>query len=468
MLIINSLGRKIVICALIIIAFLVIDSSQAANKQKIINDNKQPIDIEHLQKFARVIEYIKRYYVDDVDNKKLFDNAIRGMLTGLDPHSTFLDNKEVKNLKANTSGKFGGLGIEVTVEDGLIKIIAPIDDTPAAKAGLQSGDLILKIDEQDVKDITLAEAVDKMRGKPGSPINLIIFRQAAGKALKYTIVRDVIKVQSVKAKLVDDKFGYIKITQFQFNTAKLILEKIKSLKQEAHNHKLQGMIIDLRNNPGGVLDAAVQVSDLFLNSKKLGLSKLIVYTKGRAPATSLKEYATTNDILNNIPLVVLVNNGSASASEIVAGALQDHKRALIIGETTFGKGSVQSVLPLANKEGVKLTTALYYTPEGRSIQAQGIKPDIIVKNNLTVKIKNKNDENNIDLSYKEADLKGHLRNQKLNNSNINNIENKKNKEISHIKKQNLIHEKLIEKDFQLYETINVLKTLIQIRQAKLN
>jgi carboxyl-terminal processing protease len=294
------------------------------------------------------------------------------MLSGLDPHSTYLDLNDFKELREGTTGEFGGLGIEVTMEDGFVKVVAPIDDTPAAKAGIQAGDLVIRLDDTPVKGLSLNEAVEIMRGKPGTDLLLTIIRNGADKPLKITVTRDIIKVKSVKQKVLEPGYGYVRITTFQSRTGPNLRDAISELKKE-NNGDLKGLVLDLRNNPGGVLDAAVDVSDAFL---KKGL---VVYTEGRIADSDQKFNATPDDILNGAPLVVLVNGGSASASEIVAGALQDHKRAVIIGTKTFGKGSVQTVMPLTNETAVKMTTARYYTPSGRSIQAEGIVPDIEIK-----------------------------------------------------------------------------------------
>ncbi|MDO9322305.1 MAG: S41 family peptidase [Pseudomonas sp.] len=360
------------------------------------SDANAPLPLEELRTFAEIMDRIKAAYVEPVDDKTLLENAIKGMLSNLDPHSAYLDPAEFAELQQSTSGEFGGLGIEVGQEEGFLKVISPIDDTPASKAGIQPGDLIIKIDGQPTKGLNMSESVDKMRGKIGSKIVLTIVREGAP-PFDVELERAVIKVKSVKSQLLDEHYGYLRISQFQVNSGEEVGKALASLKKQNDGKKLRGIILDLRNNPGGVLQAAVEVSDHFLTKG------LIVYTKGRIANSELRFSADPEDASNGVPLVVLINGGSASASEIVAGALQDHKRAVLMGTESFGKGSVQTVLPLNNERGLKLTTALYYTPNGRSIQAQGIVPDIVVRR---AKITSEQDSEN----FKEADLAGHLGN----------------------------------------------------------
>lgn len=399
----------------------------------------EKLPIADLERFTTVIEHINNYYVKPVDDKKLFEDAIRGMLAGLDPHSAYLDATEFAELRASTSGKFGGLGIEVTVEDGFIKVIAPIDGSPAAKAGMTAGDIIVRIDETPVKDLSLTEAVDKMRGKPGSKILLTVVRKNENKPLRFDITREVINVQSVKSKMLEDGYAYVRIAQFQSETGSEVNKALSALMKN-NKGKLNGVVLDLRNNPGGILEASVQVASAFLDKDKLPYDKVIVYTKGRLPNSQIKEKAIGKDITHGAPLVVLVNGGSASASEIVAGALQDYKRALIIGTDTFGKGSVQTVLPLKDHRGLKLTTALYYTPAGRSIQATGIKPDIVVEN-LTIPKQEDNTAEN--LMIHEADLSGHLEN--------------KSDPVTAGATVDSADKSLLYTDYQLYQALNTLK-----------
>ncbi len=400
---------------------------------------QQKIPLNDLQRFTAVVEHIRKYYVKPVDDSELFEHAIRGMLAGLDPHSSYLDPEEFSDLRVNTSGKFGGLGIEVTLENGAVKVISPIDDTPAQRAGIKAGDLIIRLDETLVKGLNLKQAVDKMRGDRGSDILLTIIRKGESNPLKIKVTRDIIKVKSVKAKLLDNHYAYLRVAQFQTQSSEDLAKAIARLKKESNN-QLKGAILDLRNNPGGVLEASVKISDLFLDKDTIGNKGLIVYTEGRLPGSKIEEKATTKDILNGAPLVVLVNEGSASASEIVSGALQDHKRALIVGTQTFGKGSVQTVLPLRDKHGLKLTTALYYTPAGRSIQAHGITPDIEIPN---IKIPDDAEKSPNWFTLREADLQGHIENRQDTQTH-NKTEKKKH---------------LILEDYQLNEALNLLKAL---------
>ena len=354
-----------------------------------------PLPLEDLRTFAEVMDRIKAAYVEPISDKVLLENAIKGMLSNLDPHSAYLEPEDFRDLQESTSGEFGGLGIEVGTEEGFIKVISPIDDTPASAAGIQPGDLIVKIDGQPTKGLSMIEAVDKMRGKAGSKIELSLVREG-GKPFDVVLTRAVIKVRSVKSQLLEDNYGYVRVTQFQVNTGEEVGKALNKLRKD-NGKKLQGLVLDLRNNPGGVLQAAVEVSDHFL---KKGL---IVYTEGRIANSELRFSADPADASEEVPLVVLINGGSASASEIVAGALQDHKRGVLMGTDSFGKGSVQTVLPLNNDRALKLTTALYFTPNGRSIQAQGIVPDIEV---ARAKLTREQDDGTI----KEADLLGHLNN----------------------------------------------------------
>ena len=399
---------------------------------------KGDLPLENLRAFTEVFQRIKSAYVEEVDDKTLLDNAIKGMLTGLDPHSAYLQPDEYKELEENTSGEFGGLGIEVGMEDGFIKIVSPIDDTPASKAGIQAGDLIIKLNETSVKGMTLMQSVEKMRGKVGDSIKLTIVREGQPKPIELTVTRAIIKVKSIKSRTLEAGYGYIRISQFQSGTGKELVKHLETLKND-QKKGLKGLVLDLRNNPGGVLQAAVEVVDAFI---KKGL---IVYTEGRIPNSELRFNASADDPSNGVPVVVLINSGSASASEIVAGALQDHKRAVLLGTESFGKGSVQTVLPLSVNEnkGLKLTTALYYTPSGRSIQAEGIKPDILLPRAKVTPL-------DAPSHYKEADLQGHLSNgTKGEASEKAKAEDKPGKDKSAAK--------LLEEDFQLSQALNVLK-----------
>jgi carboxyl-terminal processing protease len=370
-------------------------AEEPANLPATAVNGKAPLPLDELRTFAEVLDRIKSAYVEPVDDKTLLENAIKGMLSNLDPHSAYLEPEDFQELQESTSGEFGGLGIEVGTEDGFVKVVSPIDDTPASKAGIQPGDLIVKIDGQPTKGITLMEAVDKMRGKAGSKIVLTLVRDGS-QPFDVELTRAAIKVKSVKSQLLDKSYGYLRITQFQVNTGEEVGKALAKLRKE-NDGRLSGLILDLRNNPGGVLQSAVEVSDHFLRKG------LIVYTKGRIANSELRFSADPADASEGVPLVVLINGGSASAAEIVAGALQDHKRGVLMGTDSFGKGSVQTVLPLNNDRALKLTTALYYTPNGRSIQAQGIVPDIEV---ARAKVTREQDGE----SFKEADLAGHLGN----------------------------------------------------------
>jgi len=355
------------------------------------------IPLDDLRAFSEVLEKIKSDYVEPVGDKTLLSSAIRGMLSGLDPHSAYLEPDEYKDLRAGTTGEFGGLGIEVSMEDGFVKVVAPIDDTPAARAGVKAGDIIIRLDETPVKGMSLNEAVKLMRGKPGTSITLTIMREGVEQPIKLTLERDVIKVKSVKSRVLEPGFGYIRITQFQSPTDDNLREAVDQLKSQSGG-ELKGLVLDLRNNPGGVLNGAVAVADAFLEKG------VIVSTRGRGEEAEMKFNAKPNDIIKGAPIVVLVNSGSASASEIVAGALQDHRRAVIMGQKTFGKGSVQTILPMDNGAALKLTTARYYTPSGRSIQAEGINPDIALD---PVKVERVDEHGE---AIKEADLSRHLSN----------------------------------------------------------
>ena len=348
---------------------LVSPLAEAAKQSKAQTEDADTYELLNL--FGEVMERAKVSYVEDVSDKKLIESAINGMLSSLDPHSSFLDDQSFKYMSEQTKGKFGGLGIEVTMENGVVKVVSPIDDTPASKAGLKPGDYITNIDGEAVMGMTLNDAVDKMRGKIGSKVKLTI-RRINEKPLEVTLKREEIKIQSVKNSIKADDVVYIRISSFSEDVDTMTAKAIKDAKKKLGD-KLKGVIIDVRNNPGGLLDQAVNVSDLFLDKGE------IVSTRSRNEEDTVKYTAKEGDIAKGLPIVVIINDGSASASEIVAGALQDHKRAIILGEKSFGKGSVQTVIPLGKYGAMRLTTARYYTPSGRSIQAKGIEPDIEVK-----------------------------------------------------------------------------------------
>ncbi|EDM84943.1 MULTISPECIES: S41 family peptidase [unclassified Limnobacter] len=377
-----------------------------------VAQRQQPeaLPLSELRQFTEVFGAIKSFYVEPVGDDKLFNGAISGMVANLDPHSSYLDAEAFKELRVGTQGEFGGLGIEVGTEDGFVKVISPIEDTPAAKAGVKAGDLIVKIDDKPTKGMSLSDAVNLMRGKPKTEIRLTLLRKDVEKPIEVKIIRDVIRVQSVKSKMLDDGIGYVRITQFQEHTGEYLVKAINTLQAKT---PMKGLVLDLRNDPGGLLNAAVGVSAAFLPQ-----NTLVVSTDGRTEDSQRKLVAGPEDYLRGrekdylkelspiaktVPMIVVVNGGSASASEIVAGALQDHGRAKVLGTQTFGKGSVQTILPLNNNTAIKLTTARYYTPSGRSIQAKGIEPDYVVT---------ETPEGDIVERVREADLTRHLSNDK--------------------------------------------------------
>nr|VFK42069.1 MAG: carboxyl-terminal processing protease [Candidatus Kentron sp. TC]VFK59783.1 MAG: carboxyl-terminal processing protease [Candidatus Kentron sp. TC] len=420
--------------------FLALNQGVFADKNQ-----KASLPLEELRIFTEIFGKIKSDYVEPMEDDVLLENAIEGMISGLDPHSSYLKPDEYKDLQEGTSGEFGGLGIEFTMEDGFVKVISPIDDTPAKRAGIQAGDVIIRLDDVPIKGMKISEAVKTMRGEPDTRITLTILREGRQKPIEITITRDIIQVKSVKTRTLEPGFGYLRITQFQAKTGSSLRSALSKLKQENRN-SLKGLVLDLRNNPGGILDAAVEVSDAFL---KKGI---IVHTKGRRSDARLEFNAKPMDILKGAPMVVLVNGGSASASEIVAGALQDHKRALIVGEKTFGKGSVQTILPMKNGDALKLTTARYFTPSGASIQATGISPDILFRN-LTVT----SNESREYKRLKEADLTGHLE---------NGSKDRKDDTETKSKVKDSLNGLLAREDYMLYEALNVLKGLVLFQEMR--
>ena len=394
--------------------------------------NEKTLPLDELRLFTEVFQRIKSSYVEPVDDAQLLEDALRGMIAGLDPHSAYLEPSEFENLQAHTSGEFGGLGIEVGIEDGFVRVITPIDDTPAQRAGVKAGDLITKLDDHAVQGMDLSKAVELMRGKPGSKIILTVVREGEEKPLEIEVVRDIIQVASVRSRMLDENIAYLRVSQFQVDSGKEVNKHLKRLMK----NDLKGVVLDLRNNPGGVLQAAVDIGDTFLSDG------LIVYTKGRMPDSEQRFGATSDTLVPDLPMVVLINGGSASASEIVAGALQDQKRAIIMGLPSFGKGSVQTVLPLTKERALKLTTARYYTPAGRSIQAQGIKPDIEVKD---AEITLRNDSYEF---LKESDLNGHLENSNEGKADTSNADSTD----------------LAARDYQLYEALNLLKAIVIVQK----
>jgi carboxyl-terminal processing protease len=420
-----------------------IEASSAAVEEAIKTDAASaleepetlPLPLNDLRKFADVFGKIKQDYVEDIDDQTLLNYAIKGMLSGLDPHSSYLEPSAFTDLKESTSGSFGGLGIEVGMENGFVKVIAPIDDTPAQLGGIEAGDLIIELDDTPVKGMSLNQAVEKMRGEVGTKIKLKVVRSGAREPFNMTLTRAEIKTPSVRSMTLGEHYGYLRISQFQAKTGDDFAKGLTRLNDDLE--ELRGLIIDLRNNPGGVLQASVAVADQMLEEG------LIVYTKGRSKIAELSFSATPGDDTNGIPIIVLIDGGSASASEILAGALQDHGRAVIMGTQSFGKGSVQNILPLDEDHALKLTTARYYTPNGRSIQAQGIVPDIEVSR---AKLSDKQTQ---DL-YRESDLVGHL---------SNGGENDESKTEDELNSDELKRIERLEKDFQLQEAINLLKAI---------
>jgi len=396
------------------------------------------IPLDEIRTFTEVFAKVKSDYVETVNDRQLIENAIRGLLEGLDPHSAYLDESAFQNLQEGTSGEFGGLGIEVSLENGFIKVIAPIDDSPAQKAGVEAGDLIIRLDETPVQGMSLNDAVAKMRGKPGTDIVVTIAREGVEGPLTLTITRDTITRRSAWIRTLEPGYGYLRVSNFQTNTANDTQRVLETLKAE-NNDSLKGLILDLRNNPGGLLSGAVAISDLFLEDG------LIVYTEGRVSDSKLTFSAKPVDVLNNAPMIVLVNGGSASASEIVAGALQDHKRALIMGQKTFGKGSVQTILPMTNDSALKLTTARYFTPSGRSIQASGITPDITIDEVKIERIEARS-------TVTEASLNRHLTNGAA--------PDQEPAETTPAAPTSSPEESLSQTDYALYEALNVLKGLV--------
>ena len=412
-----------------------------------------PLPLEDLRAFTEVFGRVKSDYVESVEDKDLLEHAIKGMLSGLDPHSAYLNPEEFKEMRIGTDGKFGGLGIEVSMENGFVKVISPIDDTPAQRAGIQAGDVIVRLDDTPVKGMTLNEAVKIMRGEPGTDILLTVVREGAEGPLKINITRDIIRIKSVRGRTLEPGYGYIRISQFQSATGTSMRKQLSELKKE-NGGELKGLVLDLRNNPGGVLNASVSVADAFVSKGK------IVYTEGRVKDSLLTFNASPNDLLKGAPIVVLVNGGSASASEIVAGALQDHHRAIIMGTKTFGKGSVQTIMPMNNGAALKITTARYFTPSGRSIQAEGIEPDIEVEQ-LEVSKK----EDAAVERLREADLRDHLMNGNGDADEAGtadkNVEDK-----SGTAKDKKDKKENIKDDYQLNEALNLLKGVNIVRQLK--
>ncbi len=423
------MAKKLSLFSLSLVALLIGISSANATKKEAPAQEEQVDTYEMLNLFGEVMERAKVSYVEEVSDRKLIESAINGMLVSLDPHSSYLDDQSFKYMNEQTKGKFGGLGIEVTMESGVVKVVSPIDDTPASAAGLKPGDYITNIDGEQVMGMTLNDAVDKMRGKVGTKVKLTI-RRINEKPFDVVLKREEIKIQSVKSDIKAKSVIYIRVTSFTEDTDKMIEKAVKKA-QNTLKSDVKGIVLDVRNNPGGLLDQAVGVSDLFLNKGE------IVSTRSRNVEDTVKYSAKEGDIAEGLPIVVLVNDGSASASEIVAGALQDHKRAVILGEKTFGKGSVQTIIPLGKYGAMRLTTARYYTPSGRSIQATGIVPDVVVHPAKVEEIKN-------DFERSEAEFGNALKNETLGENQQNST---------------LVVDKDLEKDYQLSRAVDLVKAL---------
>lgn len=406
-----------------------------------------PLPMEEVRIFAQVLNQVREAYVEPIDDKTLLENAIKGMLAGIDPHSTYLAKDDYANLQETTTGEFGGLGVEVGIENGFIKIISPLDGSPADRAGIKAGDLIIKLDDTPAQTVTLGDTSELLRGEPGTSIRLTIMREGVPDPFEVTVVREIIKARSIRTRELDPGYGYIRISQFSANTGNEVVSAINRFHSD--NPNMKGLVLDLRNNPGGVLQAAVGVVDAFLSSG------LIVYTEGRLNNSSMRFEATPEDPSRGLPLVVLINGGSASASEIVAGALQDHGRAIIMGTRSFGKGSVQTVLPLTNDRAIKLTTSLYFTPNGRSIQATGIIPDIQVDRGQVTRIAESM------IAYREEDLTRHLA-----NGNSNEEEAPAPTSRPATRAPVVSAEDVIVDDYQLNEALNLLKGLNVFKTLK--
>lgn len=409
-----------------------------------IENQNDELSKKDIQRFVTTIALIHRYYIKNVDNDELFNSAISGMIASLDPHSSYLDTNDLKELKTTVSGEFVGIGIELTLsKDRLLKVISPLDDSPAARAEIKPNDFILKINGQLVQNMSLPEAVSRIKGKKGTSVTLTVLRKFTDKPLIFNITREPIHLISVKSKMLEPGYGYVKITFFQGPVVTQLHEAISKLKTESNSH-LKGLVLDLRNNPGGLLDVSAGVADSFLDSNKIHqYNDYIVYTQGRVPGADIEIKATPGDLIPNTPMVLLINGGSASASEIVAGALQDYKRAIIMGTPSFGKGSVQTVLPIGHDDAIKLTTALYYTPAGREIQEKGIIPNVTVPE-FTIK------PAEMGLTLDEADFQNHLPNDMVKSSKT---------AVEQEKKLLEAQLELAKTDYQLYEALLMLHGL---------
>ena len=405
------------------------------------------ISEKQIERFATALTQIQHYYLKPTEYQTLFDSAIRGMLTNLDPHSDYLSPQDIEDMQTTNAGEYAGIGIEIMPDNGLIKVISPFDDTPAFKAGIQSGDIIFKINNKFIKDLSTDEAVNLITGEPGSNVQLTIIRSGEEEPIDFNVTREAIDLQTVKSTLYPNGIGYVKIAVFNEVTTEDTKKQVEDMEAQADGG-LKGLIVDLRNNPGGILDTAISTTDLFLDSKNTKYDNIIVYTEGRTDADNITAYATPNDILHNKPIVVLINGGSASASEIFAGALQDNNRGIVFGTKSFGKGSVQSIIPIDYESAIKLTTALYYTPSGRSIQATGIVPDVYAPYTKAPK-----QNQSMEMSLYENDLSGHIANATAEKDNI--------KDDADIRQEaKAKHLELSKEDFQLYQAINLIKGIV--------
>lgn len=400
-------------------------------------EEELPLPFEEVRIFAEALDNIRNSYVREIDDKTLLEYAIKGMLSGLDPHSAYLAGEEYDSLQENTQGQFGGLGIEIGEQDGYIKIISPIDDSPAQRAGILPGDLIIELDGKPLREMPINDAINMMRGEIGTSIEIGIMREGVPQPLEFTLTRDVIAVASVRHRELEPGYEYLRISQFKVNTGTEVEEALAEIRKATPD--LKGLVLDLRNNPGGILQASVQVVDSFITEGK------IVYTQGRDNEVQMEFFADALDPSGGVPLVVLINSGTASAAEIVSGALQDHGRAVIMGTRSFGKGSVQSVMPIAENRAIKLTTSLYFTPDGRSIQAQGIKPDIQVEEAFVTRATGR-------AGYTEADLEGHLRN----GNDLDDI----------VREPTVTSEQVVVNDYQLQEALTLLRGLNILDSAR--
>jgi carboxyl-terminal processing protease len=406
--------------------------------QPVAQQQPLPLPLDEVRIFTEALDNIRNSYVQPIDDKQLLEFAIKGMLAGLDPHSAYLSTEDYDSLQETTTGEFGGVGIEVGEQDGLIKVITPIDDTPAQRAGIMPGDLIIEIDGQLLRELPVNEAVELMRGEIGTTIVIGILREGEPEPLEFTLTREVIEVASVRQRELEPGYAYLRISQFKINTGEEVLEALTDIKAEQPD--LKGLVLDLRNNPGGILQASVEVVDAFISEGK------IVYTQVRGEVIEMEYFAKPDDPSEGVPVVVLINSGSASAAEIVAGALQDHSRAVIMGTRSFGKGSVQTVMPLTNDRAIKLTTALYFTPNGRSIQAQGIEPDIVIEEGLVTRATGRE-------GITEVDLEGHLRN----GNDLDDV----------VREPVVDAEQIVVNDYQLQEALTLLRGINILDSARL-